>query len=114
MSAWPSKFKPLYGSYRESPPDNSIRSTMDRGPAKVRRRTTTNVRPISFDIFVKSEDIDEFDEFYTTDTFSGADEFDFTHPRTKQAVKARFVEPPAYTDSENAGYQVSVKLEILP
>lgn len=114
MATWPSKFCPLMGSFQESPPNNTIRSTMDRGPAKVRRRTTANVRPISFNVFVRNADMQEFDDFYAIDTFSGADEFDFIHPRTKESVKARFVEPPSYGDRSGIGYQVSVSLEILP
>ena len=114
MATWPSKFCPLTGSFQESPPDNLIRSSMDVGPAKVRQRTTCNVRPISFNIFVKNDDMAEFDAFYITDTSYGALEFDFTHPRTKADVKARFASVPSYSDRSNTGYVISISLEIMP
>ena len=101
MATWPSKFKPLTGSYSETPPDNVIRSSMDVRPAKVRKRTTCSVRPISFNVYVKNADMAEFDAFYVTDTSYGSLEFDFTHPRTKATVKARFTAPPSYSDRSN-------------
>lgn len=114
MPVWPIKFCPLMGSFQETPPNNIIRSTMDYGPDKVRRRSTANVRPIAFNLFVRNEDMDEIDSFYTTETLSGSIEFDFIHPRTKEGVKARFVSPPTYGDRSGIGYQVSISLEILP
>lgn len=114
MAVWPAQFVPLTGSVQETPPDNNIRSSMDKGPAKVRRRTTANVRPISFRLFVENDDMDTLDDFYTTDTFSGSEPFDFTHPRTGQTVQARFAEPPQYSDVENVGWNATISLEILP
>lgn len=113
MAVWPAQFCPVINSLQETPPDNVIRSSMDKGPAKVRRRTTANVRPISFRMILSKADTEVLDDFYTTDTFSGADEFDFTHPRTGAAVKARFVQPPTY-QNRSTMYEAQVSLEILP
>lgn len=113
MAVWPEQFCPLINSFQETPPENTIRTTMDRGPAKVRRRTTANVRQVSFNLFLKNDGVDVLDDFFTTDTFSGADDFDFIHPRTKESVKARFVSPPQYRN-RGTGYEVSISLEILP
>ncbi len=45
MATWPATLPaPALSSLRETPPDNLIRTQMDKGPAKVRRRTTANVR----------------------------------------------------------------------
>lgn len=114
MATWPAEFCPLINSFQEQPPENTIRSTMDKGPAKVRRRTTANVRPVSFNMFLMNSQMDLMDSFYVTETFSGADEFDFIHPRTKANVKARFTQPPSYGERSSVGYQVSISLEILP
>lgn len=110
MAIWPVQFCPLINSFQESPPDGIVRTSMDIGPAKIRRRTTANIRPISFKLFLKKDDVAVMDSFYLT---YAADEFDFTHPRTKNSVKARFVEPPAYMN-RSIGYEVSVSLEIMP
>lgn len=113
MASWPSQFCPLINSFQESPPENTIRSSMDVGPAKVRRRTTANVRPISFNMFLMNSEMATLDDFYVNQTFSGVDPFDFIHPRTKQPVSARFTQPPSYSERSGVGYEVSVSLEIL-
>lgn len=113
MAIWPERFCPLIGSYQETPPDGTIRSSMDVGVDKLRRRTTANIRPVSFRLFLKPDDVQILDNFYLSETVNGVEPFDFTNPRTKQQVKARFVQPPQYS-SRSIGYDVSVSLEILP
>lgn len=115
MAVWPTSLPaPALNSLNETPPNNVIRSSMDRGPAKLRRRTTANIRPLSFSLMLTPEQTQILDDFFTTDTFSGAEQFDFTHPRTGAAVKARFVDPPSYNETEGVLYAASVSLEILP
>jgi hypothetical protein len=115
MSTWPATLPPpVLNSLRETPPMNTIRSTVDKGPAKVRRRTTANVRNISFTLLLSPALVETLDIFYVTTTFSGADEFDYTHPRTGVACKARFVSQPEYSEREGVLYTVPIALEILP
>lgn len=116
MVAFPTElYKIKEGTYKESPPNNTLRTSMDVGPAKSRRRTTSNVRLISFTLVLNSDQLDTLDGFYNDDTFSGSDDFDFNHPRTGDAVKARFVQPPEYSDTiKNQLYEIPVSLEILP
>ncbi len=115
MAVWPTSLPaPALNSLQESPPDNVIRSNMDKGPAKLRRRTTANIRPISFAMVLTAAEVVILDSFYTDDTFSGSEEFDYNHPRTGVACTARFVAPPEYSEREGAAYNVGVSLEILP
>lgn len=115
MPAWPTDICPLAGSFKETVPDNTIRSDMDRGPAKVRRRTTANVRGIQFRSLMTAARTAELDDFYVNVTFSGSIPFDYIHPRTKQTVQARFTSPPTYSDRK-AGqfFETEISLEILP
>lgn len=113
MPTWPSTFCPLMGSFQETPPDNVIRSSMDRGPQQVRRRTTANVRLISFSLYLTPEEMQELDDFFNVDTIGGSITFDYIHPRTLVACQARFASPPQYSD-RSRGYQASVSLEIMP
>lgn len=113
MATWPAQFCPLLNSLQESPPENAIRSSMDKGPAKIRRRTTANIRPLSFRLFLKPAQLEIMENFYEVETYSGVDEFDYIHPRTSQAVKARFVSL-SWNERSGVGYDVSVSLEILP
>lgn len=114
MANWPSSLCPLMGTFTDSVPDNVIRSGMDVGPDKVRRRTTANVGRVSFQVFIPKTTPTILDDFYITDTFDGVDPFTFIHPRTQAAVQARFTSPPSYRDRSNAGFIADVSLEILP
>lgn len=114
MATWPSSLCPLVNSLQETPPNNSIRTTMDKGPDKVRRRTTANVRLISFKVFMLNENVSILDDFYNDTTYSGSETFTFTHPRTGQQVTARFVNPPTYSERGSIGYEANVSLEIMP
>ena len=115
MAVWPTELPaPALNSFNETPPMNAIRSNMDRGPAKVRRRTTANVRPVSFTLLLTQEQTQILDDFFVNDTFSGAEQFDFTHPRTGAAVKARFAGEPSYSETEGIIYSAAVQLEIMP
>lgn len=116
MATWPATLSPpLANTFRETPPDNSLRTQMDKGPAKVRRRTTAGTRPIAFEMACDNDQLDALDTFYTDTTFSGTDEFTYTHPRTGDVVSARFTSPPSWSDM-NTGqtWNVSIELEIMP
>ena len=115
MATWPATLPyPALNTLKETPPNNAIRTQMDKGPDKVRRRTTANVRPLSFTLKLTPVQLETLDTFYVTTTASGVDEFDYTHPRTGDSVTARFVSPPDYAESEGVIYNCSVSLEILP
>ncbi len=115
MTTWPATLPPpALSSLRESPPNNVIRTSMDKGPDKVRRRTTANIRPLSFNMKLTPAQVETLDEFFTDTTFSGSIEFDYEHPRTGENVTARFVEPPQYSENSGAIYDCSVSLEIMP
>lgn len=116
MATWPTTLCPLAGTYQEAPPNNTIRTSMDRGPDKVRRRTTANIRPISFKLLLSAANVEVLDDFFVNDTFSGADQFDFIQPRTGAGVQARFIQAPTYSpkSNKNGWWDVSVQLEILP
>lgn len=118
MPTWPASLPPpALNTLREKPPNNKISSAMDKGPKKMRRRTTANVRPISFTLVLADPDlVDVFDDFYNIDTFSGVEEFDYVHPRTGEACTARFGPDyePEYAEMEGTTYSIGVELEIMP
>lgn len=115
MATWPATLPdPLINTLKESPADNSIRTQMDKGPAKMRRRTTANTKPIAFTMILTDAQLTALDAFYTATTFSGAISFDYTHPRTMDSVTARFTQPPSYSDVNGTCYRAEVQLEILP
>lgn len=110
MATWPSELIVTRDSYSESPPDRAIRSPMDVGPQKVRRRASSAVRPIGLKLFLTDDLLDTFDDFFNdNDTLV----FDFIDPRTGDSKRARFTGAPSYNLNETM-WEVSIKMEYLP
>lgn len=110
MATWPSTLKVERSNYNENPPDRVMRSGMDVGPQKLRRRTSSAVRTVSFNLFLTQALLDTLDAFYLA---NDAIVFNFTNPRTGVVERARFTQSPSYALQETY-FEVSVKLEYLP
>lgn len=111
---WPTTLPvPRQEGYSESPPNNTIRSRIDSGAAKVRRRFTAGVRQLTVAYALTQTEVGYLDTFYVTTSKSGSLAFNYTHPRTGATVEARFLEPPVYSDF-NWLALATVKLEVLP
>ncbi len=109
----PSDF--LQSGFNESPPDNLLRTDMGVGPAKIRRRSTSGIRPIAGTIKITKTALDSLDYFYTHTTSSGALRFDFPEPRNVAiTAEVRFAQKPVYTPAGGIYWNVAIKLEIMP
>jgi len=116
-ASWPSSLPQyvLSSGYSETPPKNHIRTEMAAGPAKVRRRTTANVRSIACKVRLSHAQQATLDQFYLVDTLSGALPFDWVHPVSRAPAEMRFVEEPTYSTAQSSMHLIaSLKLEILP
>ncbi len=114
---WPATLpqEPLAQGYAERAPDTVIRTQMEAGPPKVRRRFTAGVRSIECRLRLIPAQVDTLDAFFNTTVAGGALPFDWKHPRTGTAVTFRFVEPPSYAPvARGALWQASLRLEVLP
>lgn len=110
MAIWPEKFRVLRDGYSEGLPDRVIKSNMDVGPAKKRRRTILASYIIKFTCNVQIADMDEFRQFYL-DNDVGV--FSFKNPRTNNYLTARFNNVPT-PQLNQTSYDIPVELEILP
>ena len=94
------------------PKSNVIRSNMDAGPSKARRRYTA--RAINYSgkqVFTPSE-LEIFERFYHNDLADGALRFNFTDPVTLATAEFRFTAD--YSAVENEGhFDVTLPLERL-
>ena len=115
MPTWPLTLpqSPLMDGYTETPPENTIRTQMDVGPDKVRRRTTSNPRPIQCSYVLTGAQLTILDDFYTGDAAGGATEFDMPHPRTGVTVSVRFRAAPTYT-AVQGNFRAALDIEVLP
>ena len=82
MADWPATLPQnlLYSGYSESVANNRLKSSVDEGPAKIRRRTTANTRPLNGRILVDNTQLATFIEFYNTTLVSGSLRFSWVWP----------------------------------
>jgi len=111
---WPATLPaPLTDGYGEAPPDTTLRTAMDCGPDKVRRRCTAGPRLFSLRYRLTAAQVATLDTFYNTTSGSGSEPFNWTNPRTAAACEAMFLAAPAYGAVEHEG-EVDIQLEVRP
>lgn len=113
---WPATLPsgPLLDQYEEQPPDLTIRTEMEAGPDKVRRRMTDSVRPMKCRFSMTSAQVTILDGFFVTTLSGGASRFNWTHPRTGSSDEFRFRKRPAYRPEGGGYWEVEVELEKMP
>jgi hypothetical protein len=112
---WPGNLPYIeIAGYASGMEDLLLRSPMEVGPDKVRRRNTAGVRPVNGNLTVDSAELETLRSFYKDSTLSGAIRFAWTEPETGNPVEMRFTSPPNWTPLGAGIYKVSLRLEILP
>lgn len=117
MPAWPSTLPQLVltDGYQEQFADVVLRTEMDAGPAKQRRRLTAGVRPIRCVLLCTTAQVATLQSFYNFDLAGGALSFDWVTPRTEAAAVLRFTAPPEIVPEPGAQYwRIGLALETLP
>lgn len=114
-STWPISL-PQYvlEGYTETPQDGSIRSDVDAGPPKIRRRFTAIRTSFECRMVLTSEQVQTLTDFYISTLQMGSLKFDFYHPRTSSFVEMRFMSAPAFTHMAGNLYDVTLSLEKMP
>jgi hypothetical protein len=112
---WPGGLpqSPLLAATKEALADNVVRSPMDTGPAKVRRRATAGVRKMTLESLMTTAQVATLDTFFTTTLLDGSLPFDWTSPRTGATVTFMFTGPPDW-GTAGAQWRVNLPLEIRP
>jgi len=115
MSTWPVTLPQTFdqSSYSEDFPEMVIRTKMDTGPDKIRKRFTAAPYNLSGSMKLTSAQTSTLDAFYYTTINAGADSFLFTHPRTLATIICRFLSPPKYRALQYK-FEVSIALEVMP
>ena len=104
----------LISGYSSGEKDVILSSSMEVGPAKVRRRNTAGIRPLSGRMMLTSTELQTLRAFYNDSTLSGAIRFSWKAPETDDVVEMRFTSPPQWTAVGAGNYLTSLNLEILP
>jgi hypothetical protein len=116
MTAWPNTLPaaPLLEAFHETPPDTTLRTPMEQGPAKLRQRTTAGARLLTVTYLLSRTQVETLETFYTATLQGGSASFTYTHPRTGTTVSCRFTRPPEYGAVNGSFFKVALTLEILP
>lgn len=120
MATWPSSLPSQFEVGAALEQQNPfIRSPMELGPAKQRRRFTATSRFYSGTMLLTKDQRDDLVEFFDTTTNGGADGFDFEDPEDFGTVTARFLSVPSYSALVGASggvslWRATVAVELLP
>lgn len=121
MATWPASLpQALHIGATEQRQKAFIRSEMETGPHKQRRRFTAASRFIRGSLLLTKAQRATFDTFYETTLGEGADEFDWVDPNDNSTtVSMRFTAVPQ-KQAVNGGatgvslWRLGLELEILP
>ncbi|MAO65044.1 MAG: hypothetical protein CL666_08590 [Balneola sp.] len=92
---WPSSI-PIPTPVGGKPESGALRTQMDVGPAKVRRRTTATARPMQFTMQIPGDKFETFKTFYHTTTLEGSLAFNMDDPQDDVEYEWRFLTEETY------------------
>jgi hypothetical protein len=101
--------------YSETQPSLALRSAMETGPAKLRRRASSGPVRIEGTMLLVAAQTETLVAFWRDTLAGGALAFDWTHPRTGLAVQMRFTAPPELRHEADGGglWRARLALEIV-
>ena len=117
MPAWPSDLppRPLVEGFAETAPTLTVRSPMDVGPAKVRRRVTAGVTQLKCSFRLSTTQRASLLTFWQTTLAGGAFSYTWAHPISGAAITCRIVDPPAFTPAAGGvSWVAALNIEVLP
>ncbi|MCA3519370.1 MAG: hypothetical protein IOC87_04145 [Rhodobacter sp.] len=100
--------------YAETLPTLAIRTDMDAGPAKVRRRYSAGPVRWQGSLLLTQAETVTLEAFWRTTLGGGALAFAWQHPRLGTAATMRFTEPPAFRHVSGPLFRATLQIEILP
>lgn len=114
--AWPIKFQDILDEegFSINLGDSNVRTEMDEGPRKVRRRFTDRIDTQNCRITVKIDDYPDFLTFYETTLSSGSLDFEYTDPLTGNSQVYRFAAAPSTTPLGGRYMVINMIWETVP
>ena len=113
---WPSTLQQLLSeaSFSYEIADTSLRTDMDIGPQKVRRRYTKPVNSLTGSIYLTQVQFNIFYSFYNTTLNGGTIQFEFNHPITGVLTNWRFKGPARVQSIGGGNFTVEFSWEEMP
>lgn len=112
---WPTTLpvEMLMRGYNQTAANVLLRSSVDAGPAKVRRRFTAGVQPVTGNLLLTGAELAYLRTFYDTTLLGGSLRFTWREPVTLTSKEFRFTSPLKWSCADGY-YEVSLELEMLP
>ncbi|MFN0133434.1 MAG: hypothetical protein ACKVW3_13020 [Phycisphaerales bacterium] len=119
---WPAGLPqaPIVARYSQVDQDRTVRSAMDVGPAKVRRRATAAIETCEIELKLTRAQVATLKTFFRDTAQAGAVPFEWKHHQTGNPIDYRFTRPPTFSPSaprQAAGteyWMASFTLEAMP
>ena len=115
-AVWPASLPQrfLLQGYREQLPDPVIRTQMDAGPPKARRRYTAAYRPIQGRLHCSAAQTATLEEFHQTVCAGGSLPFDWVNSRTGAVATFQWRGAPTIDPEHRDGFWVQLDLLQVP
>lgn len=94
--------------------ETAVKTEMDTGPVKIRRRFTEGVDTASGTIWVTAAQYSTLKTFFDTTLNGGVERFEFDHPITGTLTEWRFRAPPVVNFVGHDTYAVTMEWEAMP
>jgi hypothetical protein len=117
MATWPETLpqEMMIEGYDRSPGNNILRSSMDAGPDKSRRRFTAVPKEVNGKVFLNATQLDTFIAWYEDDLLDGNLRFDWVdHKDGTTEVEYKFLAPYTAQPMGEGYWTINMQLEILP
>jgi len=110
---WPAFLPPCAETWEEFDLPVTVRTQMDIGPPKVRRRSTRTLRNVHVSFTMSHDQAMQLRDFFEIDLQGGVQEHSFRHPFRDDVEPFRFMEPPHITSLGAGACTVSCAWEQL-
>ena len=111
---WPAELPTCAETYTEKAEPVTVRTNVEEGVAKVRKRFTQRVVRGQVGMTMNIDQYKILDDFFYIELNGGVNRFTFSHPWTNLPCDWRMVDSPSFQNLGALAVQVSMVWEIMP
>jgi len=110
LKTWPTDIPDCPQTWNETPIEVRVRTDVDTGPAKVRRRFTKSLLQVEWGLTMAKDKYAIWQTFFEVTLRNGIDTFMYPHPYTGVDIEMRFAGVPQIQMGPTA-FQISCTME---